>query len=54
MARAAKEGILTPQLEFIQFFVRNLVEMTTVKTRDNMKPLLYLIPPALVSIQKVR
>lgn len=52
MARTAKEGILTPQLEFIRLFVRNLAEMTALKTKDTMKPLLYLIPPALVSIPR--
>ena len=48
MTHIAEEGYITPQLAFISYFVQTLVESTCVKTKAIMKPLLSLIPPALV------
>ena len=50
MTRIAEEGYITPQLAFISYFVQTLVESTSIKTKIIMKPLLSLIPPALVNL----
>nr|CAG4643030.1 EOG090X01FD [Ilyocryptus agilis] len=48
MTRAVEEGIITPQLAFISYFIQTLVETLSVKTKTVMRPLLALIPPALL------
>nr|CAG4641474.1 EOG090X01FD [Eurycercus lamellatus] len=48
MTWAVEGGIITPQLAFVGYFIQTLVETTSVKTKLVMKPLLSLIPPALV------
>ncbi|XP_046644835.1 mediator of RNA polymerase II transcription subunit 24-like [Daphnia pulicaria] len=48
MTRAAGEGIITPQLAFISYFIQTMAEITSIKTKEVMRPLLTLIPPALV------
>ena len=49
MTRAAGEGIITPQLAFISYFIQTMIETTSIKTKEVMRPLLRLIPPALVN-----
>lgn len=49
MTRVAGDGIITPQLAFISYFIQTMAEITSVKTKEVMKPLLSLIPPALVN-----
>jgi hypothetical protein len=49
MTRAAGEGIITPQLAFISYFIQTMAEITSIKTKEVMRPLLTLIPPALVN-----
>nr|CAG4646828.1 EOG090X01FD [Megafenestra aurita] len=48
MTRATGEGIISPQVAFISYFVQAMTEVTSYKTKEIMKPLLSLIPPALV------
>ncbi|XP_057366748.1 mediator of RNA polymerase II transcription subunit 24-like [Daphnia carinata] len=48
MTRVAGDGIITPQLAFISYFIHTMAEITSLKTKEVMKPLLSLIPPALV------
>lgn len=52
MTRAAGEGIITPQLAFISYFIQTMAELTSSKTKEIMRPLLTLIPPALVNLFK--
>ena len=49
MTRAAGEGIITPQLAFISYFIQTMAEKTSIKTKEVMRPLLTLVPPALVN-----
>lgn len=48
MTGVVEGGVITPQLAFIGYFIQALVETTSVKTASVMKPLLSLVPPALV------
>ena len=53
MTRIAGEGVINPQLAFVSYFVQSLIETISMSTKDIMKPLLSLIPPALVSCSPV-
>lgn len=48
MTETVEGGIFTPQLAFVGYFMETLVESTSMKTKGVMRPLLNLIPPALV------
>lgn len=48
MTETVEGGIFTPQLAFVGYFMETLVEATSMKTKGVMRPLLNLIPPALV------
>nr|CAG4642316.1 EOG090X01FD [Evadne anonyx] len=48
MTRAVEEGIITPQLAFVSYFIQTLITTMSVKTKRILEPLLKLIPPALV------
>lgn len=50
MTETVEGGIFTPQLAFVGYFMETLVESTSMKTKGVMRPLLNLIPPALVLI----
>lgn len=49
MTRAVEEGIITPQLAFVSYFIQTLITTMSMKTKRILEPLLKLIPPALVT-----
>ena len=49
MTRAVEEGIITPQLAFVSYFIQTLITTMSMKTKRIMEPLLKLIPPSLVT-----
>jgi len=48
MTRAVEEGIITPQLAFVSYFIQTLITTMSMKTKRIMEPLLKLIPPSLI------
>jgi len=48
MTRAVEEGIITPQLAFVSYFIQTLITTMSMKTKRILEPLLKLIPPALI------